>query len=263
MLRAEIFWPPPPPDWSLAFGSRHHSLAAIEQLPRFTPPPVPEVLVWAAFLEVAPETLHSLTALLSPSELERAARFRFEQHRNRFIVGRGILRTILGRCLQTDPRAVDFDYGKQGKPLLAVPFAESGLHFNLAHSDDLALIALTLAGPVGVDVEQVRILADADQLVARFFSVDESAAFARLAQEQKPVAFFELWTRKEARLKATGEGIGSLVPPAHPRESRAGDSAGGRPELWTLKDLFPAPGFAAAVAVAAAEAEVRCWRYDG
>jgi 4'-phosphopantetheinyl transferase len=262
MLRSDISWPPLPLDWSLGCGSRQHESAAYGHPQPPFPSPVPEVHVWAACLEVPPEALRSLITTLSLSELERADRFKFEQHRNRFVVARGFLRAILGRCLQTDPRAVDFGYGKQGKPFLSGPFARSGLHFNLAHSDDLALIALTLAGPVGVDVEQVRFLADADQLVARFFSVEENATFSGLAQAQKPAAFFTLWTRKEAQLKATGDGIGSLVPLVHPTESRAGDRLSLRSGLWTLKDLTPAPGFAAAVAVAAANAEVRCWRYD-
>jgi 4'-phosphopantetheinyl transferase len=258
MQSADIYWPTPPDDCSLEFGSRPRSPAPAER-PLAA---VPEIQVWAVALEVAPETYHSLAAVLSPPERERAGQFRIEQHRKRFVVGRGVLRTLLGRSLQTDPHGLEFDYGQHGKPFLAGAFAGSGLHFNLAHSQDLALIALTLAGPVGIDVEQVRLPADADQLMARFFSAEESSAFTPLPEDQKPAAFFRLWTRKEARLKATGEGIGSLIPTIHSIASRAGKDAGDNVISWIEKELTPAPGFAGALSVAAAEAKVSCWRYD-
>jgi 4'-phosphopantetheinyl transferase len=262
MQCAEIYWSPPPPGWCVAFGSRKVSLAVSEAPSHFTPPPIPEVHVWASSLEVAPETLHSLSALVSPSEQERAAQFRFEQHRNRFVVGRGILRTILGWYLQIDPRALDFAYGENGKPSLAGSLASSGLHFNLAHCQDLALIAVTIAGPLGIDVEQVRLPPDAEQLLARFFSARENVEYGQLTHDQKPAAFFRLWTRKEAWLKATGEGIGSLVAPVHSTLSSAGEGVYVNAVSWTVYDLTPASGFAAALAVAAAEAKVICWRCD-
>jgi 4'-phosphopantetheinyl transferase len=197
-------------------------------------------------------------SLLAPGEAERAARFRFEGGRHRAIAGRGQLRAVLGRCLGADPAALEFSYGPHGKPALAGVWSGSGWHFNLAHSADLALLAVTRSGPVGVDVERLRPLADAGQLVSRFFSPREDAAFRPLPEDRKAAAFFRLWTRKEAWLKATGEGIAhsldrvevSFLPgePARFLSLPEGPAALSR---WRLHDLDCAPGFVAALAVVA------------
>jgi 4'-phosphopantetheinyl transferase len=225
-----------------------------------------DVHIWAAPLEVSSDTLSRFTATLSAPEQERAARFRFEQHRHRFIAGRGLLRLLLSRYLQTEPCAVQFAYGTHGKPSLASPWAGSGLHFNLAHSENLVLLGVTRAGPVGVDVEHIRMPADADQLVRRFFSARESAAFGSLTAVEKPAAFFNLWTRKEAWLKATGEGIGDSLGrvevsflPGEPARLLALPEDSAPLTHWTLQDLSPAPGFAAALALANPTAHLHCW----
>ncbi len=231
-----------------------------------------DVHVWAVPLDVATATLSTLAAWLSPAELKQAARFHFEQHRNRFIAARGHLRIALGAYLEANPAAIAFDFGPQGKPALGGSFAHAGLHFNLSHSGDLALLAVTRLAPVGIDLEQVRALPDAQQLVARFFSARENHDFCSLPVEQQPAAFFNLWTRKEAWLKATGEGIGHLLSkvevsflPGQPArllslpEGAAADelTAGG----WHLQDLAPAPGFAAALAIQAERAQIHNWRF--
>jgi 4'-phosphopantetheinyl transferase len=207
-------------------------------------------------------------ATLAPVERERAARFRFERDRNRFMVGRGALREILGHYLQIDPIKVEFIYGPHGKPLLADNGREGGWQFNLAHSDALALVGVTCAGNIGVDIERIRPVNDVDELVARFFCPREIAAFHALPEEQKPIAFFNLWTRKEAWLKATGEGIGHSLNRVEvaflPGEAARllslpeGPHAG---DYWTLHQLDPAPGFAAALAVRAADRTLACWRW--
>jgi 4'-phosphopantetheinyl transferase len=231
--------------------------------------PVQDVHVWAAVLEASPETLNRFAATLSSTESERAARFRFERDRRRFIVGRGMMRAILGGYLSADSRAIEFACGPRGKPTLAGPFAEGGLHFNLAHSEELALLAVTRAGPVGVDVERIRETAEAQELAARFFSARETAALQGLAAEQKAAAFFNLWTRKEAWLKATGEGIAhslhrvevSFLPEEPARlVNLPADLAGNT--RWTLHDLAPAPCFAAALAVAAKQVRIHCWAWS-
>jgi 4'-phosphopantetheinyl transferase len=184
---------------------------------------------------------------------------------------------------------LQFAYGPHGKPALAggQP-AEADPQFNLAHSENLALLAFAHTGAVGVDVEQVRPMPDADQLVARFFSPREQFAFKQLPDEQKPAAFFNLWTRKEAWLKATGDGIGHLlsqvevsflpgeparllsVPPSRPgAEPDVARSAGPDPireapnwPKWSLYHLTPAPGFTAALALAQPASVVHCWRWE-
>jgi 4'-phosphopantetheinyl transferase len=228
-----------------------------------------DVHVWAGALDVPQASLAGLAATLSKSEQDRATRFHFDRHRNRFIVGRGMLRVLLGRYLKCEPKALDFAYGAAGKPRLANHPEETALQFNLAHSDDLALIALTRIGQVGIDVERIRPLQDAEELVARFFSTREHQAFKRLDERKKPAAFFNLWTRKEAWLKATGEGIASslhLVEVSFLEDEPARLVSVPAPLdqglSWSLLDLRPAPGFAAALAIAASDPKVHCRRWD-
>jgi 4'-phosphopantetheinyl transferase len=253
-----------------------------------------EVHVWAFVLDVTPETLKALAPILSQTELERAARFHFDTHRNRFVVGRAVLRSLLGRYLQTQPATLEFVYGAHGKPALAGALANSGWQFNLAHSENLALLAVTRGGSIGVDVEYLRALPDADQLVARFFSAREQFAFKRLPAAQKTAAFFNLWTRKEAWLKATGDGIGHLLnqvevsflpgapalllnlpePLQHEEASSAapGFAASYSREVhppeqpdttsWSLHHLTPAPGFTGSLALATPASSLNCWCWE-
>ena len=198
--------------------------------------------------------------LLTPDESARAARFYFERHQNRYVVGRGVLRTLLGAYLHLAPETIRFAYGPQGKPDLSHNFPDSDLCFNLAHSEGLALVAVTRSASIGVDVERVRRLPEFNELVNRFFSPRESELFAKVPEAEKPQAFFNLWTRKEAWLKATGDGIASLLPevnvsflqnePARllslPRtmnttpRSRAAHCV--TLDSWSLCDLRPSPG---------------------
>jgi 4'-phosphopantetheinyl transferase len=215
-----------------------------------------EIHVWATTLNAPLHILEEFSATLSPEEKERANKFKFEKHRNQFIAGRGALRAILGQYLSAGPAGLRFDYSTNGKPTLAKEFAGTGIHFNLAHSEEMALVAITRLGAVGVDVEGVRPVKNVDELVARFFSPRENSLFQKMPDDEKPVAFFNLWTRKEAMLKATGEGITrslSLVEvsflPGEPARvmAIAGDEAAG--ERWMLRELAPASGFTGAVAV--------------
>lgn len=225
-----------------------------------------EVHVWAASLSVPTAVLAALSITLSAEERERAARFKFDLHRNRFIVGRGILRELLGRYTGANPEELDFAYADHGKPQLT---SGSDLQFNLAHSDDIGLFAFSRHGPLGVDVEQVRRINNVDDLVARFFSARENDLFQKLSDDQKPGAFFNLWTRKEALLKATGEGItGGLnrVEVTFLEDEAARLLAiDGNPvpaRDWILSSLAPAPGFVGAVAVQSTHIKVSCWRKE-
>ena len=226
-----------------------------------------EVHVWAASLAVSPEVLKELSHNLTPDEISRAAKFHLEVHRNRYIAGRGILRQILGRYTSINPAELVFDYSPNGKPTLRAAPGSAHLHFNLAHSEDLAAFAITLAGPVGVDVEQIRQLKDMDHLVARFFSARENERFQKLSSTEKPAAFFNLWTRKEALLKATGAGIAGGLNNVEVSflqgEPARLLSIGGDPAKangWFLHNLAPAEGFAGAVAVHGLCATVQCWK---
>jgi 4'-phosphopantetheinyl transferase len=223
-----------------------------------------DVHIWAAPLVLPAEQFANFAATLAVDEQERAEKFRFERHRNRYIAGRGALREILGRYLQRKPATLRFIYSERGKPALDGP---SDLHFNLAHSDNLALIAVTRAAPVGIDVERVRLVKDAADLVARFFSTRENEVFQSLAEDRKAAAFFNLWTRKEALLKATGEGIAgglnqvevSLLP-GEPAKLLAIGGDTKKAEEWTLETFNPAEGFVGALAMPRRGVQLQCWR---
>ena len=215
-----------------------------------------DIHVWATALAAPANVLEDFARNLSPDETERAKKFKFEKHQNRYIAGRGALRAILGQYLHAPPADLRFAYLTNGKPTLADKFASAGIHFNLAHTGDLALVAVTRLGMVGVDVESVRPVKNVDELIARFFSSRENELFQKVPDHEKPAAFFNLWTRKEALLKATGEGITrslSLVEvsflPGEPARLIAisGDAKAG--EGWGLRELAPATGFTGAVAV--------------
>jgi len=236
---------------------------------RLSIPDSNKVHLWAASLDASPSILETFKLTLSSGELARAARFHFSQHRSRFIVAHGWLRQLLGAYLSIPGAAVEFDHSPQGKPFLSGSAKSSELQFNMAHSDALALVAVARGTPVGIDVEWIRPLEDAGDLVERFFSARENSEFKSLPDEQKPFAFFNLWTRKEAWLKATGEGITQLlgsvevsfIPGAPARLLSLPD-----PFLpisnWTMCDITPAPGFAAAVVVAQVPAALECRRWD-
>jgi 4'-phosphopantetheinyl transferase len=214
-----------------------------------------DVQVWAGWLDVTGEAVSGLWSTLSAPEQERANRFIRQQHHARFVVARGMLREILGACLGTEPRKVEFGYGATGKPLLSGPFAASGVQFNLAHSGGLAAFAVARDRPVGVDVEQLRKVPELPQLIERFFSARECAAVSQLSAEEQTRAFFRLWTRKEAWLKATGEGMSGLLKtvevlgPPGGLEVRAKLPGGEAETRLSLLDLAPAPGFLGALAL--------------
>lgn len=191
---------------------------------------------------------------LSDTERVRAGRFVFERDRRRFIVGRAQLRHLLGLRLGVRPGAVELVYGAQGKPALSRRFADADLRFNVSHSEDLAVYAFSRGREIGVDVELVRVLSDADDIAARFFSRRENEVYAGLDPQDRPLGFFNCWTRKEAYIKALGEGLShpldsfdvSLRPGAPARFLRVagipGDDCG-----WCMEGFSPAPGFVAAV----------------
>ena len=259
---AAVAWPDPPPGWARQLGSPDsaQTSARVES--------GDSVHVWAASLQVTSERLQSLASLLSPDEQARAARFHFPLHRNRFIAGRGMLRSLLGTYLGLEPQTLAFCYGPNGKPTLSGSTQPAELSFNVAHAEDLLLIAVTPNAALGVDVERVRELSDAEELVARFFSPNECSRFRQLPAEQKPAAFYNLWTRKEAWLKATGEGIGHLLNqvevsflPAEPaRLLRLPDKFVNR-TFWSLYELTPNSGYAAALAIGRDKPRIHCWRY--
>ncbi len=222
------------------------------------------VQVFAVALDLPVPRVDKLTEILSAAELERARRFHFERDRRRYVVCRGTLRQILAAYQGLSARAVQFKYGPNGKPALA----NGRMEFNVSHSDELALIAVGTKAALGIDVERVRPLRDAGDLVSRFFSPAENKAFQRLNPGLQPEAFFNLWTRKEAWLKATGEGIAHRLSqvevsflPGDPAKLLKVPADLGNDKGWVLLALAPAVGYAGALAVGdgGGNSEVGCW----
>ncbi len=216
-----------------------------------------EVHIFLAHLDVSAAQLPQLAQTLSSDEQARAERFYFEQHRHRYIAGRGILRTILGRYLGIEPEKVQFAYSSRGKPMLV----SSQFSFNLSHSENLALYAVTRDRLVGVDIEYMRPMSDLEQLAKRFFLPTESVVLRSLPPQQQAETFFRYWTCKEAYLKATGDGLSqleqievSLTPEAPARLQTSTD--------WSLTEIVPADNYLAAVAVAGTGCHLQYWQYS-
>lgn len=161
-------WPDPPPDFVLADD---------------------EVHVWCASLDKPASQLAQFSSTLCPGEWQRADRFRFDRHRQWFIVRRGLLRMLLGRYLSVEPDQLVFDCDARGKPSFSEPHNGRTLHFNVSDSSGLVLYALTRRAPLGVDVEHIKPVRDMDGIAARFFSAREKAAIGALSEPQKSEVF--------------------------------------------------------------------------
>ena len=177
----------------------------------------------------------------------------FERDKHRFIAGRGMLREILGWLLRLEPHELIFSYGFHGKPRLATAAWGKFLHFNLAHSDSLVVYAVSRESEIGIDVERICPIREADEIAALFFPESERAQLRSLPAEQKSTAFFNCWTRQEALFKASGEGIGELLD--FP-DTGLFDSA-----QYSQRSFFPALGYTAAVAVKRRAALVNLWKW--
>lgn len=226
-----------------------------------------EVHLWCIQLDQATSCLERLQQTLTEDERIRADRFVFPRHRTRFIVARVMLRTILGQYLQVAPHSVRFTYEAYGKPVLAEP-AQQHLCFNLSHSETVALCAVSRQRGLGVDIEVVRPLPDLLALARNVFTPYEYATLCTLPLQQQTEVFFHGWTRKEAFIKAIGEGIScpldrfevSLAPgdSCHVRHI-AGDAYAAA--QWTLVALNPAVGCIGAVAVHDVHLRFVCWQW--
>lgn len=163
-----------------------------------------QVHIWQVSLD---QPVSRFYPLVSPDERNRAAPFHFERDRNRFIIRRGILRVILGSYLKVEPGAIRYHYGVNNKPSLAEIDNNDNLHFSVSHSGGRALYALSRGCEIGVDIEYVRDIPEMEQLLEQVLSPQESEGFNALTGPEKREGFFSGWTRKEAFLKATGDGL--------------------------------------------------------
>jgi 4'-phosphopantetheinyl transferase len=216
--------------------------------------PEDEVQLWLVDLEAVRANESRWQEILSGDESERASRFYFLRDRQSFVASRAVLRMILAGYLAVDPGSLNFSYSKREKPFLGAAYAESDIRFNVTHSGDIAMLAFTRQREIGVDVEQIRSDVEVESIARRFFSTNERMQLAALPSEEKVDAFFRCWTRKEAYIKATGDGL-SL--PLDQFDVSLGMEAGNallatRPDesevsRWLLREVPTEPGYIAAV----------------
>jgi 4'-phosphopantetheinyl transferase len=210
-----------------------------------------EVHVWFGRLNRTPERLTRMRTILSPDETARADRFFMDVHRNRFIAARALLRDLLAGYLGQPPEAIRFAYNEWGKPAIAPGYASSDLRFNLSHSQDLAMYAFVLERDVGVDLEIIRAEVANERIAESFFSPGEVETLRALPREHQVEGFYNCWTRKEAYVKARGQGLSieldsfdvSLTPGEEARIIRGDDREG-----WSLVAFKPEDGCVAAMA---------------
>ena len=214
-----------------------------------------EVHVWTVPLDIADWRDRLVPGWLSDEELLRAERARFEQQRRRFAVCRATLKAILGGYLERPPCELRFGQGPYGKPHLDCGRSDPSIHFNVSHSDELALVAVSWERELGVDLERVRSIDGIDDIVARHFAPAERLAFSRVFPATRLSTFYRYWTLKEASLKACGVGLTQAT--AAIDVTRMGDhpiclpgvSGAGAERYWTGTTLDPATGYIAALVV--------------
>ena len=226
--------------------------------------------IWRISLDLSHAQIDKYRAALSGDELARCDKFKSTKRRREFIIGRGALRTLIGQCLKLDPPALDIVYSEHQKPGLSASSPGVPLSFNLTHSHDLVLIALALERHIGIDIEYLRTDVDFRKLARRFFSEQEYRSLESCDDSRLTAAFFACWTRKEALLKAIGEGIAfglkdfsvSVGPldqevDLHTHWNKA------EAARWSILNLEAGHEYAAAIAASGGKFKLRCWDLSG
>ena len=254
---------------ALLDGMSEGACASVWRLPRGCPGLERGVIhVWRAFL---PQTRRrdGLLEILGPEERERAKRFRLDEAREAYIVRRGLLRVILAGYLGIKPGGLRYSQNAFGKPALRDRLGGDRLCFNVSRSGRVVLCAFARDCEVGVDVEEVRHDIDHEEIAARFFAPEEVAALQACAASERREAFFKCWTRKEAYVKATGEGL-SLPLHDFAITQRPGQKAmrlrrrgvGDESSRWWVSALDPGPGYVGAVAAQAPWLRLTCLQWQ-
>lgn len=228
-----------------------------------------EVHIWRMFINIVNFQKLSLLETLSDDELTRAEQFRFEKDQKRFIIARGVLRIILGHYLRKKPYELHFNYTSHGKPVLATDNGCDTISFNLSHSDEITLYAVTRKRKIGIDIEHIKDNFDVRQVAQRFFSPGEISSLDKIHKHKQSELFFQYWTRKEAFIKATGEGVsfpmeqcdttllsGDVLSPITLVDNNGEDCC------WYGQDLFPGHGYVAAIAVEGDDYDLSCWDFS-
>lgn len=226
-----------------------------------------EVHVWRATLARTPPELACLRDLLNDEERTRADRLRNPAHGERFTAGRGILRLLLGKYLDAKPCAVPLASEAHGKPFVS---GNTGLRFNLSHSNDTALFAFARERELGIDIQELAPIERPEALARRFFSAQEIEALRTMPPDAYALAFYTCWTRKEAYLKARGEGLrlslSKFSVSVHAEETavlKSGKLEPAELDRWTFTNLPPTEGYAAALVVEGQGFDLKTFQYPG
>lgn len=224
-----------------------------------------ELHLWRAALDFGTEQEQPLTALLAPDELARIDHIIAPGKRRQHACAMGLLRLVLGHCLDADPVSLAFEYEPRGKPRLAGAHADR-LQFNLSHSGGWILIAAALEYPVGIDVERIKATRGHDAIARRFFSPAECAALESFPESRRAEAFYRCWTAKEAVLKATGAGLSFpldqceiLADPDGRIEVAALQGCEEASKVWAVLSCDPAAGYIGSCAVLGHPGLVHAW----
>lgn len=228
-----------------------------------------QVHVWCASLDLPMSQVLILREILIEDELKRAEGFDLHKDCKRFIVARGILRIILSRYIHVEPGQIRFCYNSFGKPMLDAEYGGNNISFNLSHSVDLALYAITRKREVGVDIERIKPDIETERIAERFFSSDEVASLRTVSSNIHQKAFFHCWTRKEAFIKAKGKGLTipldsfavSLIP-GKPTELISTKFCPEEASRWSLYNLDLGINYSAALAVEGHNFKVKCWLFS-
>jgi len=228
-----------------------------------------EIHVWRWPIDISDSQLEDFWRVLSPKEREKAGKFFFEKDRMRFIAARGTLRLILGLYLNENPGQIQFDYTAFGKPILKSDSNYQKYYFNLSHSENLALFAITGNGHIGIDLEYIRYDVDIESIISRFFSEREIHMIQRYIGEKQQEVFFQFWTRKEAFLKATGKGLSfplencdvSLAEESKFSQVIIPKELEGEFTLY-VKDLEAVSGYKAAIVAGKPDYTLSYWDFD-
>ncbi len=249
-------------------------------------PPLNEegIHVWRISLSEPDDRIEHFRRLLSEKEIAKSEQFLFADHRRRFIVGRGQLRTLLGRYVERSANQIEFAYTGLGKPSIAHNVRGRPIAFNFTNSSDLAMLAVTSGTELGVDIERIRKMSNMEGLARRFFAHPEIEAItAQGSDAKRRHAFFRCWTRKEAFLKAIGKGLTFPLDKVcvtiedtsgdHAATSDAADTDVGEVRIqwidadnesaddWRLRHIEPAPDFVGALARKDVADDIQSWHW--
>jgi 4'-phosphopantetheinyl transferase len=224
-----------------------------------------EAHIWRADLDFNQSFQSSFLKLLSPDEKNRARKFRFNKDSQHFIAARGILRRLIGKYLEINPAEISFQYSEFGKPSMA---NNNSLQFNISHSRNVALFAFTRKFNIGVDVEFVNPNIEVKEIAASFFSTNEIKNLLELPEKEQTLGFFNCWTRKEAFIKAVGEGLSfpldKFEVSLEPNKSAKLLATYWQPEdvsKWSIYSLFPEPNFVGSLVIEGFVEKVKCWNW--